>query len=623
MLRRYEMPWRRAYELYAAIAWASALLWLLAVGLPGWLHPRLALPLAVLCLVLCLRRLGQALRVLTLRASLVGRAMQTIDTLALARWCKAPEQVFLGFGFEWQPQHSQRLYELAKIDYRPLLTPPRVLRWLGYARPPQPDAEIGLPYLHGVEPQEHALYRPLQNFEGGTLLVGTTQSGKGVALAALITQAVRRGDVVVILDPKNSQRLKRVVERACHDYREPGTFLEFHPAFPERGVRLDFTFNWQKPTEIASRIQSVLPPDTGGAFAAFAWDAVNVVVQALVELEERPNLRKLTQAIEGGIEPLLERSLARYYAQQLGLDWREHPTVKKLLDDARRGKLKRPSEAASAELLALVSFYEHHLPAAQRTKVLDAQVRTFRHNREHYQKITANLLPILSMLTSGDLGRSLSPDPFDPDDMRPIMNFEKIEHAGHVLYMCLDALPDPAVATAIGALALADLAARAGMRYNLGGGRRIALFVDEVANVINTPLIELLNKGAEGGIYTTCAMQTLADLAERLGSEHAARKALGNFNNLIALRSKDRPTQDFIVETFGKTAIHTLRHGLSVGADAHIGDFSSSHSTTVIEGLEERIPADMLGKLPNLQYFASVSGGRLLKGRFPIIEPAP
>ena len=180
-------------------------------------------------------------------------------------------------------------------------------------------------------------------------------------------------------------------------------------------------------------------------------------------------------------------------------------------------------------------------------------MRTFRHNREHYQKITANLLPVLSMLTSGDLGRSLSPEPFDADDRRPIMNFEKIERAGHVLYMCLDSLPDPSVATAIGALALADLAARAGMRYNLGGYRRISLFVDEVSNVINQPLIEILNKGAEGGIFTTCAMQTLADLAKRLGSEDAARMALGNLNNLIALRSKDRPTQDFVVETFGKT----------------------------------------------------------------------
>ncbi|WP_235027065.1 conjugative transfer system coupling protein TraD [Cognatazoarcus halotolerans] len=615
------MPWRRAYEVYAGIAWWLALLYFVGVGVTGALPPQLALPLALVCLAMGVLRVAQALHMLVLRASLGGRGIEVIGTDDLAHWCKDPAAVFLGFGFEWRPVHSQRLYELAKIDYREFAVSPRLLRLLGYNAKPQPDAEIGLPYIHGVEPKEGPLHRPLQNFEGGTLLVGTTQSGKGVALANLITQAIRRGDVVIVIDPKNSRRLKRVVERACTDYREPDTFLEFHPAFPERGVRLDFTFNWQKPTEIASRIQSIMPPDTAGAFSAFGWDAVNVVVQGLVEIEERPNLVKLTKYIEGGIEPVLESSLRRYYDHTLGAGWRELPEMKKLLNDAHRGNLKRPSEAASADLVAFVAYYEHHIAQNQRNKVIDAQVRTFRHNREHYQKITANLLPILSMLTSGDLGKSLSPDPFDAEDRRPIMNFEKIERAGHVLYMCLDSLPDPSVASAIGALALADQAARAGMRYNLGSYRRIALFVDEVSNVINQPLIEILNKGAEGGIFTTCAMQTLADLAKRLGSEDAARMALGNLNNLIALRTKDRPTQDFVVETFGKTAIHTVRVGLSHGSDAHLGDFSSSYSTQLTESFEEMVPADVLGKLPNLQYFASVSGGRIVKGRFPILDP--
>ncbi|HUW36595.1 MAG TPA: conjugative transfer system coupling protein TraD [Rhodocyclaceae bacterium] len=621
LVRHYEMPWRRAYEVYASLAWWLALVYFLVVSTIGWLPRQLSLPLALICLAMGVLRLAQALRMLVLRASLGGRGIEVITTSELARWCRNPNDVFLGFGFEWRPVHSQRLYELAKIDYREYAVSPRLLRFLGYDSKPQPDAEIGLPYIHGIEPKEGPMHRPLQNFEGGTLLVGTTQSGKGVALANLITQAIRRGDVVIIIDPKNSRRLKRVVERACADYREPDTFMEFHPAFPERGVRLDFTFNWQKPTEIASRIQSIMPPDTAGAFSAFGWDAVNVVVQGLIEIEERPNLMKLTKYIEGGIEPVLEGSLRRYYDQTLGAGWRDLPEMKKLLHDAHRGNMKRPSEAASADLMAFVAYYEHHVAQNQRNKVIDAQVRTFRHNREHYQKITANLLPILSMLTSGDLGRSLSPDPFDADDTRPIMNFEKIERAGHVLYMCLDSLPDPSVASAIGALALADQAARAGMRYNLGNYRRIALFVDEVSNVINQPLIEILNKGAEGGIFTTCAMQTLADLAKRLGSENAARMALGNLNNLIALRTKDRPTQDFVVETFGKTAIHTVRVGLSHGSDAHLGDFSSSYSTQLTESFEEMVPADVLGKLPNLQYFASVSGGRLIKGRFPILNP--
>lgn len=621
LMRRYEMPWRRAYEVYASTMWLMATAFYAATGATGQLPGQLALPLASACFAVGLLRFAQAVHTLVLRASLAGHAIQVLGTDDLARLCGKPDEVFLGFGFEWRPVHSQRLYELAKVDYRELTVSPRLLTLLGYATAPQPDGEIGLPYIHGVEPHEQPLHRPLQNFEGGTLLVGTTQSGKGVALANLITQAVRRGDVVIVIDPKNSRRLKRVTQRACQDWRDEETFLEFHPAFPEAGVRLDFTFNWQKPSEIASRIQSIMPPDTAGAFTAFGWDAVNVVVQGLVELEERPNLVKLTKYIEGGIEPVLESTLRRYYARTLGPGWRELAEMKQMLHEAHRGNMKRPSEAASADLLAFVAYYEHQVAQSKRNKVIDAQVRTFRHNREHYQKITANLLPVLSMLTSGDLGRSLSPDPFDADDQRPIMNFEKIERAGHVLYMCLDSLPDPSVATAIGALALADLAARAGMRYNLGGDRRISLFVDEVSNVINQPLIEILNKGAEGGISTTCAMQTLADLARRLGSQDAARMALGNLNNLIALRSKDRPTQDFIVETFGKTAIHSVRFGLSHGADAHLGDFSSSYSTQLTESFEEMVPADVLGKLPNLQYFASVSGGRIVKGRFPILDP--
>ena len=619
LARTYEMPWRPAYEVWAAIGWALGIAGFLYIGARGLVSLEVTLALASFAAVMAVRRALQAMHILTVRGSLGGRAMQVITTERLAALTKNPGNVFLGFGFEWNPVHSQRLYELAKINYKDVAVSPWLLRLMGQSGNRQPDAEIGLPYIHGVEPLERVLSRPLQNFEGGTLLVGTTQSGKGVALASFLTQAIRRGDVVIFIDPKNSRRLKRVLQRACADYRERDTFLEFHPAFPETGVRLDFTFNWQKPTEIASRIQSIMPADTAGAFSAFGWDAVNVVVQGLVSLEDRPNLVKLTRYIEGGIEPVLEASLLRYFDRLLGGAWREVPEMRKLLQDASGGRIKKPSEIATPQLMAWVTYYEQHVSQAHRDKVIDSQIRVFRHNREHYQKITANLLPILSMLTSGDLGASLSPDPFDLNDTRPIMNFEKIERGGHVLYMCLDSLPDPSVAAAIGALALADLSARAGMRYNLGAGRNIYLAVDEMANVVNLPLIEILNKGAEGGISSICAMQTLADLARRLGSEDAARMALGNLNNLIALRTKDRPTQDFVVETFGKTGIHTMRVGINQGADSHVGDWSTGKSAMVTESMEERVPVDMLGKLPNLQYFGSV-GGRLIKGRFPILD---
>lgn len=618
--RRYEMPWRKAFELYAAIAWSSGgILYMLLADRAG---RALALPFALgaACLMIALVRWAQAWRVLRLRAALGGRAMETMTPRAIRTYCGNAEQLFLGFGFEWHPVHSQRLYELARIPLGHLLLPAWPWRAVTGRVRAQPQAEIGLPYIHGVEPNERPLYRPLQNFEGGTIIVGTTQSGKGVLLSLLASQAVYRGDVVIVIDPKNSKRLKGNVLRACQDAGRGDAFVEFHPAFPERGIRFDPLFNWQKPTELASRIQSVMPPDTSGSFSAFGWDAVNVVVQGLVDLEERPNLRNLARGIEGGIEPILLRSLERHLAAASPSDWRER--VKPYLRRAAEGKILRAYAGASEELVGYVSFYEQELAPRGRSQAIDSQLRIFRHPREHYQKITANLLPILSMLTSGDLGRSLSPDPFDASDPRPIMTLDKIVRGRRVFYMALDALPDPAVGGALGAILLADLAALAGMRYNLDAPQpRLSLFVDEIADVINQPLIQILNKGAESGITTTCAMQTLADLADRLGSEDAARKAVGNLNNLFALRSKDRPTQDFIVETFGKTPIHSVDVSIGTHTPARWPDFSGSVSRRLRETREETVPADILGKLPNLQYFALVSGGRLLKGRVPILDP--
>lgn len=618
LTRQYEMPWRPAYEGYAALSWAVAAITASAAGAPS----AMSLPIGATAAAFALSRGAKAWRILRVRATLTGNALDMVSVERLGEIANRNDYIYLGYGFEWTPTHSQRLYELSKIDYRSLKVPP-LLRPLLRSGTPQRDEEMGAPYIHGVEPREIVLQRPLKNFDGGTLIVGTTQSGKGVALGNLTVQAIKRGEVVIIIDPKNSRRLRTAVKRACELYRRPGTFQWFHPAFPNEGVRLDFLFNWQKPTEIASRIQAIMPPDTAGAFSAFGWDAVNVVIQGLVELEDRPNLAKLTRYVEGGIEPILERNLETMFEQHIGPGWRGHSELRRLIERAARGGIKSPSLSATPELLAYVEFYERQVPAHFKRQVINAQVRTFRHPREHYQKITASLLPILSMLTSGDLGRSLSPQPFDTNDERPILNFEKIERAGHVFYMCLDSLPDAAVGTALAALALADLAARAGMRYNLGEYQRISLFVDEVSNTINRPLIEILNKGAESGIQTTVAMQTIADLADRLGSEHAARMALGNLNNLIAFRTKDQPTQEFVVETFGKTAIHSVRVGLNTGYDGHIGDFSAGHSTQIAESMEEMIPPSVLGKLPDLQYFGSFSGGRLVKGRFTLVDPGP
>ena len=222
------------------------------------------------------------------------------------------------------------------------------------------------------------------------------------------------------------------------------------------------------------------------------------------------------------------------------------------------------------------------------------------------------------MLTSGALRQTLSP----ADDDAEAMSLSEIIAQRKILYVCLNSLPDPTVAGAIGSLLLADLASCAGERYNDTSIARttVSLFVDECSNVINRSLIEILNKGAESGLRTTCAMQTVADLAARLGSTDEARMALGNFNSLVSLRTKDRLTQEFVAETFGRTYIANTTATLTSASDtAHPGHFTAGASRQITASREEIIPCDVLGKLPNCEFFASLAGGRLVKGRTPIL----
>ena len=488
------------------------------------------------------------------------------------------------------------------------------------ARPGETAGDIGSPIIHGIgATEEDDIVRPLSSLGGGTLIVGTTQAGKGVMLTSLVTQAILRGEPVIVIDPKSSKRLRNAVWKAAEIAGRPAP-LEFHPAFPETGVRLDPLGAWTRPTELATRIAAVMPPDSG-AFGNFAWMAVNVAVEGLFYVTERPSLLGLRRLLEGGIDPLLKKALARSFRDAGIDDWEEQ------VERMDKRNICPPAANASIELTAAVALWEETVgkkDEGDANAVVGGLIAVFRHNREHYAKITASLQPVLSMLTGGTLAKSFSPDPFDPDDERPIVTVERVVEGGDILYLGLDALPDSTVAGALGSIILADLTAYAGKRYNRGESgtdvKSVSLFVDETANVINGPMIELLNKGLEAGIRVTAAMQTVSDLAARLGSDSRARMALGNFNNLIALRSKDRLTQEFICETFGKITVWSTSASLSSSADGSpVPDFRASVTRSIQGRRDEVVPPDVLGRLPNTEFFASVSGGRLYKGRIPIL----
>lgn len=613
---RYEC-WRPAFESFAVLAWA------LAFGWTTWLYCTNRLPLSwcailwTLTLAMLIKRTFETLKVLHARARLSGSQLAFMTFKDLAKIMKGhPNDLWLGFGFRWWPEHSQKLYELMKLDWTKLTLHPMLTKIL-LSNSALPEEAAGLPIIHGVGDSEESLFRPLKNFEGGLCLCGTTQAGKGVYLSHLVAQAIARGDVVIVIDPKHSSRLKDNILHACRasGRKDP---LTFHPAFPDTGIRLDPMHSFTNATEIASRIRQAFPPNMDESFANFAWMAVNAIAQGLIALEIRPTLPLIAKYVKLGIYELLESLLERHAKDYANPDWQKH------YYDLEEKAGKPPAPTVSERLMVLVALYETELHTMAPNPAIDGLIEVFRHNREHYSKITASLLPILSMLTTGKLADSLSPSLNDMHDTRPVMNLEKVINGGHVLYIGLDSMPNPTVASTLAGIWLADLANIAGRRYNLGlsalNSQRISLFIDEVSNVINVPLIEILNKGAESGIQTTCAMQTIADLAHRMGSLEAAHVVLGNLNNLIALRTKDQMTQRFVVETLGKTYIVNQSLAINNRAPDHLSpDYHSGLTRQMSSDLEPIFPADFLGKLPNCEAIVQVSAGYIYKTRCPIL----
>ena len=118
LMRRYEMPWRRAYEVYAAAVWASALLFFAVTGGLGLLPRQLALPLAAFCLAMGVLRLAQGVHTLVLRASLSGRGIQVLSTRAVARWTEKPDAVLV-FGKVSGGPGAQRRDPLGEVRSTP------------------------------------------------------------------------------------------------------------------------------------------------------------------------------------------------------------------------------------------------------------------------------------------------------------------------------------------------------------------------------------------------------------------------------------------------------------------------------------------------------------------------
>lgn len=617
---RFEDPFRPIYEYYAIATWLIfAAISIVAMGITPYPKPIYIL-FATICVGFAAVRSRTALKLWRRQRDLQGVPLTFMSRQGVIKENKElQDKIFIGWGFLWGQEQAQQSHQLIRHDPNLLITPTEEthVRVDAGTKRTVKEAREGQPWLHGLGVRhEEPVLLPLSHTAGHILLVGTTRSGKTRFLDLIISQAIARGEAVIILDPKGDRDLKETAENACSRMGDPDKWVYFNPAYPELSARIDPLRNFNRATELATRIAVLIASDGSGGdpFTSYSQMLLTNISEGLLMAHAKPSLALLRRYVSSGVEQVVIDATTAYCNKLFGDEWeKEYIPHKK--------KMKMPPTLYD-HALSFVNFYREWVLPKKPSTALEALYSSFEHERAHAAKMTASLQPVLSMLTSGSMGPLLSPDGADIEDERPITDFSRIVRNKQVCYIGLDSLSDNMVGTALGSMFLSDLAAVSGDRYNYNtGDAPINLIVDEAAELMGDRLIQILNKAGGAKVRVILATQTVADFAARLGSVEKARMALGNLNNVFVLRTLDGGTQEYIAESFPQTYVRHIEY--SQATDASTGDaleFGYRISEAIKEVETPLVAAPILGVLPNLEYFAKISGGTVIKGRIPIIK---
>lgn len=660
--------WRPNYEAHQTAMWlcgAGAYAWAGSI-FEAW---GVALTCSACCAVMALTKAGPAKRRHDMTMRLAGTPIPFIDFEDLKKMLGQRahrNDLWIGRGFTWGPAQTQRINEILKrpdwneimekvlgkaLLYRylkrhflfTLVHPFQSIEQYREGKKRVAD-QPGYTWIHGVGDAEEDKFVPISHLEGHTFIVGTTGSGKTRCFDLFISQAVLRGETVIIIDPKGDKDMMEKAQRACEMLGRGDKFVSFHPAFPDQSVRINLLANYTKPTDLADRIAALIPSEGASAsFQAFCFWALKAICASLILVGEKPTLKLIKHYLTGTQADVVARlviDVVGKYVRQTRADGEQQ--LQAAVDGIKKGELTRSNVA-----LAYIAVYNDK--KAKTDADVDDLIAMFTHPNEHFHKMTTNLLPVLTMLTSGKLGDMLSPE--ESSDHVHYQNTGSLIKSNAVVYVGLDSLSSPLVGSAIGSLFLADLTSVAGSRYNFpkdpgehekkpgvikrvfskiddafqepdrkNHAQVINLFVDEASEVANRPFLQLLNKGRGAGFRLFVATQTVADFEAKMGSAAAARQFISNMNNKICLRTVDPDTQKFMVEILPKTKVQVISRGqgLSVSATQPIPSGGATDERLSEEEADLFAPP-LLGMLPNLEYIAIVSSGHVIKGRYPLI----
>lgn len=611
----YENKFRPNYEVRSLLTWGAVIpavfavqhYYQLPIG-PMWV--------ATACAgAMMLRRVPSAYNMFKFHGSLQGEELTFITMKNLQKKVKQLQKqsdkegkkngrkhdgyLWLGTGFEWDQPHAQLMNDLMRRNRSEIIKA-------------DPDTK-GSPWIHGIGQSKEDIIFSIDSSALMVGVIGATGSGKTKFADIVVSQLVLRGECVLIIDPKLDEDLLNNTRRACELSGQADRFISFRRTHPEDSVRLDLMANFSSSSELATRITSLLDDSD---FKSFAHMAINNTVAGIVMAGKKPQFKSIRHYLETDLDGLAMDAIVGYTKNLIG-DEQANDLFKEFAENT--ASLTRYKKAQ-----AMIMLYREKIEKIKASPDLDGVINLFERDRAHLQKLISSAFPLLTSMTSGEMGDLLSPDPHDDEDHREITSIAKMAEKNQVGYIGLASMGDPVVADTIGTMILSDFGSYAQDVYSFkptAERKPINLIIDEASQVTSDALIQLLSKSRGAGVRIWVFSQSIADYAAKLGSKDKASVLFDNLNNLVALRTTGNESQEYITSNIPTVFVKTIMesHGTNSMSDDPL-----SHTGNIGERLMETevpaFPPPLMGMIPNMEYIAKLSGGRIVKGKIPILK---
>ncbi|NRN29014.1 conjugative transfer system coupling protein TraD [Photorhabdus heterorhabditis] len=550
------------------------------------------------------------------------RKYRALEAKAQAKNKSLPgRKTYLCDGYEWGPEHAERAYQVNNLSSnKQEIALPFPLRPITRHFDALARKMGGNNAIFGVDTRL-PLFVTEDNWFGHTLITGNVGTGKTVLLRLLSSSMLHLGHVVVVIDPKNDADWQKGLKKECEDLGIP--FYHFHPGQPSLSVAIDVCHNYVNDTDLTSRLMSLIStPGESDPFVRYGEALVSSIIMGTRLSGEKPSIRSIyrNMSSQAALVNIAIKAMESVYAKVYG--------AKEWINKVKY----EPTVSVVDRFNCLKEWYDIHFlnyPNEERIYGLTTIEELNKYatwDPSHFAKMTASIMPLFKRLTESPLDDLLSPSETAKNNIK-VINSEGMFNSGGVLYISLDGLSDPESARAISQLVTSDLTACAGRRYNavddnMSKHSRISFFIDESHSAINTSMINLLAQGRAAKIALFVCTQTISDFIAAANVE-TANRITGLCNNFISLRVNDLPTQTLVIDNFGKSAINTNQVTYTTGTGTNVphNNFSGSISERKSTSLEESIPKELLGQVPNLHIVARLQDGRKIVGQIPISVP--